>query len=415
MIDFSRFSLENGLRILVHEDRSTPLVAMSLLYDAGSRDEDPDLTGLAHLFEHLMFGGTSEIPDFDTQLQLAGGESNAFTTPDLTNFYITVPASNIETAFWLESDRMNCPDFSSKNLEIQKKVVIEEFNQRYMNMPYGDAMLILRPMAYKVHPYRWTAIGSDPSHVKNASLSDIRNFFFSHYAPNKAILSLAGNITPGKALTLTEKWFGNIERRKIKKRILTSEPRQNKERAIVLERDVPASALYKAWHTGPRTGNDFYTCDMITDILAGGESGRLYNRLVRQRKFFSEIDAYITSDIDPGLIIIHGKLMKDRDFMKAEESIYEIIDDLKKGLVSTGEMAKVKNKFESSIAVANTSVLNKALNLSYFELLGNPDLINNETDLYKRIDKSMVADIACKYLTRSNCSTIYYKSINCKQ
>ncbi|OFY57782.1 MAG: peptidase M16, partial [Bacteroidetes bacterium RBG_19FT_COMBO_42_10] len=275
MISYERFTLENGLRILVHEDRSTPLAAMNILYDAGSRDEDPEATGMAHLFEHLMFGGTASIPEFDKHLLMAGGENNAFTNTDITDYYITLPAENIETAFWLESDRMNLLDFSRKTLDIQKNVVIEEYNQRYLNQPYGDAMLIMRPLAYKVHPYRWPTIGMDISHIRNINLEKVRNFFFSHYAPNNAILTMTGNISKDRAIDLSKKWFGNIEKRNIRPRILPAEPEQKEGRILTVERDVPVDALYKVWHTRPRAGNDFYTLDLITDLLAGGESGRL--------------------------------------------------------------------------------------------------------------------------------------------
>jgi predicted Zn-dependent peptidase len=410
MINYNRFTLDNGLRILVHEDRSTPLVAMNIIYDVGSRDEDPGSTGLAHLFEHLMFGGTAHIPEFDKHLLLAGGENNAFTNTDITDYYITLPAGNIETAFWLESDRMNLLDFSKRNLDIQTNVVIEEYNQRYLNQPYGDAMLILRPLAYKVHPYRWPTIGMNISHIRDTSLPEIRDFFFTHYAPNNAILTLTGNISADRAISLSQKWFGTIEKRKVRTRALPSEPEQDEARSLTVERDVPVNALYKVWHTGPRTSNDFYILDLITDLLSGGESGRLYTRLVRQKKLFSEIDAYITSDIDPGLIILNGKLMKGVDIYQAEESINQVINDLKEKYPSSHEMEKVKNKFESSNIFSNTSILNKAMNLSFYDLIGNTDLINNEVDLYRKIDRRMVIEAANRYFNHTNCSTLYYIS-----
>jgi predicted Zn-dependent peptidase len=410
MIKFSRFCLDNGLRILVHEDISTPLVAMSILYDVGSRDENREATGLAHLFEHLMFGGTPGIPEYDKHLQLAGGENNAFTTSDITNYYITLPKENIETGFWLESDRMNGIDFSRKNLEIQKNVVIEEFKQRYLNQPYGDAMLLLRPLAYKVHPYHWPTIGSDIDHIKNAGLKNIKDFFFSHYAPNNAILSLTGNITPWHALRLTKKWFENIEKRRISPRQLPAEPEQTKERIRTVKRDVPADALYKAWHIGPRNSDDFFTMDLISDLLAGGESGRLKTKLMREKKIFSEIDAYITSEIDPGLLIINGKLMKGIDLNTADELINKLIAELMEKYPSPYEMEKVKNKYESAHVIRNSDILYKAMNLSYYELLGNPDLINTEVERYLKTDKVMVLETVRRYLVQTNCSTLFYKS-----
>jgi zinc protease len=411
MINYKRFTLENGLRVLVHEDKSTPLVAMNILYDVGSRDEDPAMTGLAHLFEHLMFGGSVNIPDFDTPLQLVGGENNAFTNNDITNYYLTVPSENIETGFWLESDRMLELDFSPKNLDTQKNVVTEEFNQRYVNQPYGDAILKLRPLAYKVHPYRWPTIGMDMSHIRNTDLEQVKSFFFSHYAPNNAILALTGNIGYDLAYKLTQKWFGPIEKRSVKSRNLPVEPEQTEERILTIERDVPSDAIYKVWHIGPRKSEDFYTLDLVTDLLAGGESGRLHTKLVREKKLFSEINAYLTADIDPGLIIVQGKLMKGIDIHNANESINEVII----GLISENgikdEMEKVKNKFESSNVFSNTSILNKAANLSFCELLGNPGLINSEVDTYRKVTHGMVAEAIKRYFISSNCSTVNYITI----
>lgn len=410
MINYSRFTLDNGLKVLVHEDRSTPLVAMNILYDVGSRDEDPEMTGLAHLFEHLMFGGSVNVPDYDLPLQMVGGDNNAFTNSDITNYYLTIPADNIETGFWLESDRMLELDFSQKNLDTQRSVVIEEFNQRYLNQPYGDTTLLLKPLAYKVHPYRWPTIGMDISHIEKVSLDQIKKFFFSHYAPNNAVLSITGNINLQKAKDLTLKWFGPIEKRKLQKRNIPQEPLQTESRILTVEKDVPSNALYKVWHIGPRMSHDFYTLDLITDLLAGGETGRLHTRLVREKKLFSEINAYITSDIDPGLIIMMGKLMKDVDIQHAEESVNEVIESLKKEDGLKDEMEKVKNKFESSTVFSNTNILNKAINLSFYELLGNPDQVNSEVADFRKVTLEMVTATAKKYFKPENCSTLYYKS-----
>ena len=410
MINYKRFLLENGLRVLVHKDKSTPLIAMNILYDVGSRDENPSMTGFAHLFEHLMFGGSVNAPDFDTPLQLVGGENNAFTNNDITNYYLTIPSENIETGFWLESDRMLELDFSQKNLDNQKNVVIEEFNQRYLNQPYGDAILKLRPLAYKVHPYRWPTIGMDMAHIKNTDLEQVKRFFFSHYAPNNAILALTGNIEYDLAFKLSQKWFGTIERRVIPVRNLPSEPEQTQERTLSIERDVPSTALYKVWHIGPRKSKDFYTLDLITDLLAGGESGRLHTKLVREKKLFSEINAYLTADIDPGLIIVQGKLMKGVDIQLAEKSVNEVINGLLSRNDIKDEMEKVKNKFESSTVFSNTSILNKAANLSFFELLGDPGLINNEVHSYRNVSHESVMDAIERYFIPTNCCTIKYIS-----
>lgn len=410
MIEYNRYELDNGLIIIVHEDRSTPLVAMNILYYAGSRDEDPELTGMAHLFEHLMFGGTGNIPDFDKHLLLAGGDNNAFTNSDITDYYITIPSANIETAFWLESDRMNLLDFSQRNLDIQKNVVIEEFNQRYLNQPYGDAMLLLRPLAYKVHPYRWPTIGMDISHINNATQKSITEFFFSHYAPNNAILSLTGNITAERAVSLAEKWFGLIDKRTVKIKCFAPEPAQTEPRYLTVEKDVPVDALYMAWHICHRTASDYYTLDLLTDILSGGESGRLYTKLVKEKKIFTDINAYISSDIDPGLMIIQGRLMNNINLQAAEESVIEVLDKLKEESIPETEMEKVKNRYESASIFANTSILNKAMNLSFFEVTGNAGLINSEVDIYRNIDNKMVTEATTRYINPLNCSTLYYKS-----
>ena len=414
MINFIRFNLENGLRVIVHEDRSTPLVAMNLLYDAGSKDEDPAMTGLAHMFEHLMYCGSANIPEYDLPLQLAGGENNAFTNNDITNYYLTIPSENIETGFWLESDRMLAPDFSQNKLDIQKSVVIEEFKQRYLNQPYGDVMLLLRPLAYKVHPYRWPTIGMEISHLENVSLDDVRNFFYSRYTPGNAILTLAGNINSDKAYELAVKWFGPIPVRVSAERKLPAEPVQTEERTLTVERSVPADALYKAWHMGSRTSDDFYSLDLLTDLLAGGESGRLYNKLVREKNLFSEINAYITSDIDPGLVILSGKLMKGTDILKAERAVNEVIEELKDTTLTVRELEKVKNKFESSTVLSNTSILNKAMNLSVYELLGDIHLVNREVEKFRSVTRKMVRDTAVRYLNPDNCTTLFYLSTSKK-
>ncbi len=410
MIGYKRFALDNGLRVIVHEDRSTPLVAMNILYDVGSRDEDPDATGLAHLFEHLMFGGTVNIPDYDTPLQMVGGDNNAFTNNDITNYYLTVPAVNIETGFWLESDRMNELDFSQKNLDNQKNVVIEEFKQRYLNQPYGDAILKLRPLVYKIHPYRWSTIGMDISHIEKTNLEDIKTFFYSHYAPNNAILTLTGNIDYNKAQQLTDKWFGPIERRKLKSRIIPAEPDQTEERSLTIKKAVPATSIYKVWHIGGRKSIDYNTLDLITDLLAGGESGRLYTKLVREKKLFTEINAYITSDIDPGLIFIQGKLMKGISTEQAEEGINKVLKSISGNYGLDEEIEKVKNKFESSTVFSNSNILHKATNLAFFELLGDAGLINFEVESYRKVTGRMVNEAMEKYFIPSNCSTLYYKS-----
>lgn len=408
MINFNKFRLDNGLRVIVHEDRSTPLAAMNILYDVGSKDEDPSLTGMAHLFEHLMYCGTENIPEYDLPLQLAGGENNAFTNNDITNYYLTLPSVNIETAFWLESDRMLEPGFTQKKLDVQRSVVIEEFKQRYLNQPYGDVMLLLRPLIYTTHPYKWPTIGMDISHIEKVDLDHVKDFFSHHYTPDNAILTLTGNIDPDKAYNLAVKWFGSVPKRKRAIRNLPPEPAQTHGKKLTVERNVPSDALYKAWHMGPRKSRDYHALDLMTDLLAGGESGWLYNRLVRGKNLFSEINAYITSDIDPGLVIINGKLMNGTDIKKAEKAVNEVINELMDSALTDYELEKVKNRFESSVVLSNTSLLNKAMNLSTYELLGDPHMVNREVESYRAVSREMVRENAIKYLSPENCTTLFY-------
>ena len=415
MIKFEFSRLENGLRILVNQDMSTPLVAMNIIYNVGSKDEDPNNTGLAHLFEHLMFSGSVNIPEFDLPLQLAGGENNAFTNNDITNYYLTIPAENIETGFWLESDRMLGLNLTQENLDIQKSVVIEEFKQQYINQPYGDVQHLLRSLCYQVHPYKWPPIGIDVLHIAGASLKQVKDFFYSHYSPNNAILSFSGKIKPDDAFRLSEKWFGPIEQRQLRERSFSPEPLQTDERKITVYRDVPVTALYKAWHVCKRADLDFYTLDLLTDILAGGESGRLYSKLVREKGVFSEINAWLTADIDPGLVVFQGKLMNNIDIRQAEQSLNEIIDELKQNKPGSKEMEKVKNKYESATLISNSGILNKAMNLAFYELLGNPYLINSELENFTSVSSEMVKEAAIKYFDHANCSTIYYISVSKKK
>jgi zinc protease len=412
VIQFSRDILENGLKILINEDHSTPLVAMNIIYQAGSGDEDPDMTGMAHLFEHLMFGGSRNINDFDTPLQLAGAENNAFTNGDITNYYITIPSDNIEVAFWLESDRMLGLNFNSEILKVQKNVVTEEFKQRYLNQPYGDVMLLLRPLAFTHHPYSWMTIGKDLSHIEKIRLKDAREFFYSLYAPNNAILTISGNITRSEVMRLAKKWFAPIKGRDLKKRNRTAEPVQQTERRLSVYRNVPSDVIYKAWHVCERGGDDFYTLDLMTDILAGGESGKLYSELVRDRKLFSDLNAYLTGELDPGLMIINGKLMEGVGFEVADEAINEILTELKGKNVEETDLEKVRNKFEATVTFSNTSIQNKAMNLGFSELLGNADLVNQEIELFNNVSRDMVKAAANKYLDYTNCSTLYYHSQN---
>ena len=410
MIKFDKFILNNGLKVIVHNDPSTTLVAFNVLYNVGARNENPEKTGFAHLFEHLMFEGSINIPSYDKPLQLAGGENNAYTTNDITNYYITLPKENLETAFWLESDRMAGLDFSEEKLEIQKNVVIEEFNQRYINQPYGDTTLLLKPLAYKVHPYRWPTIGKDISHIRNVNLDDVKDFFIHHYAPNNAVLSIAGNVTLKEIKPLAEKWFGSIEKKKIALREIPLEPEQKEARTQTVERDVPFDAIYKSFHMSSKLGKDYYVCDLISDLLSNGKSSRLYQNLVKTRNLFSDINAYITGDIDAGLFIVTGNLMKHVKMKDAEEAINIELNEIINGNINDYEIEKVKNKYESVFQFGQVSTLNKAMDLAYHELLGDADRINHEIEKYRSVSKEEIQRVASEMFKTDNSSTLYYLS-----
>ncbi|WP_294176936.1 pitrilysin family protein [uncultured Coprobacter sp.] len=410
MIRINKYCLPNGLRLIHHQDKETQMVALNLLYDVGSKDENPNRTGFAHLFEHLMFGGSVNIPDFDTPLQKAGGENNAWTSNDITNYYSVVPRQNVETAFWLESDRMLGLDFSEKSLSVQKQVVIEEFKQRNLNLPYGDIPLLIRPLAYKVHPYRWPTIGKRVEHIEQVKLEDVKSFFYKHYAPNNAILAVTGNISFEKTVDLTEKWFGPIERRDIELRNLPIEPVQESARFQEVSRPVPLDSITKVYHMCRRMDKEYHCFDLLSDILSNGRSSRLFQRLVMDRKLFADIDASITGDIDAGLFMIKGKVNKGVSLEDADRAIVEELRRLGENEVSSYELQKVVNKFESNDLFSNINYLNKATNLAYYELLDKAENIDSEIEKYKGVTSRMLKEVAERAFVEENSSTLYYRA-----
>ncbi len=409
MLSFDKFTLDNGLRVIVQHDKTTPMAAVNLIYNVGAKDEDADKTGFAHLFEHLMFGGSANIPEFDKPLQDAGGTNNAFTNNDYTNYYETLPKENIETAFWLESDRMNRLAFTDKSLEVQRSVVIEEFKQRYLNQPYGDVWLLLRPLAYKVHPYQWATIGKEISHIEHATMEDVKRFFYSHYAPNNAILTVVGDVQTEDIKRLTQKWFGDIERRAVKERKLPLEPPQTQARILSVERDVPANALYKAYHMCKRTDAEFYATDLLSDVLSMGDSSRLYQHLVKEKQLFTDLDAYISGSIENGLFLFSGKLADNVSFEDAESALLSEIEQITKNPPAKNELQKVKNKLESKMKFGEMNALNNAMTLSYFELIGKAEDYNNEINKYLAVTEADILQVAQSVLRPENSSTLYYK------
>lgn len=410
MINFETHTLKNGLKVLVHPDKNTHVAVMNIAYNVGSRDEEAEHTGFAHLFEHLMFGGSINIPSYDEPLQRVGGENNAFTSPDLTNYYLTVPASNIETGFWLESDRMLSLSFEQQVLDVQQKVVIEEFNQRYLNQPYGDVWHKLRDLAYKVHPYRWPTIGEKISHIEEATMTQVKAFFKKYYVPNNAVMVLAGNIDPDKAFKLSEKWFGDIPSHSSYKRDLPQEPKQLEKRKLIVESDVPVDALYKVFHMPGKTEADYYSSDLLSDIIGRGKSSRLHTKLVEDQKMFSQINAYVLGSMDPGLMVISGNLSEGVDFETAEQAIDEITNEIQNSGVKETELEKVKNQAISSLDFGEIEVLNRAMNLAYYSLIGDPNLANQETEKIKSVKKDDIRNIAQKILAEENSAVMYYHS-----
>jgi zinc protease len=412
MIKFERYILSNGLRLLIHKDLATPMAVVNVLYDVGARDEEENRTGFAHLFEHLMFGGSINIPDYDEPLQLAGGENNAYTTNDLTNYYCQLPAENLETAFWLESDRMLSLAFSEKSLDVQRKVVSEEFKEHYLNKPYGDVWHKMREMAYKQHPYKWMTIGKELKHIEEAQLQDVKNFFFKHYTPSNAILVVAGNVETEKVLQLSEKWFGSIPAGEKYVRQLPKEPAQTEARRMEVKADVPLDAFVKTWHMPSRLERGYYVTDLITDILGGGASSRLYESLVKGKKFFSSIECYHFGSIDNGLLTIEGKLVKGVNIEEAEKAVNEEVEKMKNELVDKKELQKVINKTESTILFEDMSVMSRANSLAYYELLGDAELMNDELQRYQSITAQELLEESKKIFEESNSNTLYYLSNN---
>lgn len=414
MIDYKRFVLENGLIVLIHQDKSTPMVAVNLLYNVGAKDEKPDQTGFAHLFEHLMFSGSEHAPDFDDTIQRAGGDCNAFTNHDITNFYEALPFHNLDVALWLEADRMQFLMVSEKSLDTQRKVVVEEFKETCLNEPYGDVWHYLSDLVFKVHPYRWPTIGLVPEHVENARLQDVKAFFKRFYHPGNAILTIAGNVEPEEALERVQKWFGGIPGSVLEPRNYPAEPPQTAPRRLERVANVPLDAIYMAFRSPSRSGVDYYVADLISDILSNGSSARLYRRLLKERRLFSQIDAYISGTIDPGILVVEGRPAEGVSIEEAEAAIWEELEILKNERISERELQKLKYKAETTVSFSESSVLNKAMNLAFYELLGDASLINKELGIYESITAESIQELSRKIFDRNACSTLVYRAQSSK-
>lgn len=410
MINFHRFNLSNGLKVIFHKDETTPMAVVNTLYDVGARDESPDQTGFAHLFEHLMFGGSVNIPDFDAPLQRAGGESNAFTSNDITNYFEVLPAVNLETALWLESDRMLSLAFSEKSLDVQRKVVIEEFKQRYLNQPYGDVWLELRPLAYKTHPYQWATIGKDISHIENAQIDDVKAFFKKHYHPSNAILCVAGNFELNEIQDKIQKWYGDIKGHMKGPRILPEEKPQKEYRKLLLERNVPSDAFYYAFKMSERKSEGYYFADMLSDIVGKEKSGDLYLKLKKELSLVHEINAYILGSLDHGLFVISGKMLPGKSLELLDDALWPILEKFKNDFIRDEDLVRIKMKMKTSRAFQDQGLLNKAMNLSFFELLGDADGVNQESLIYNAIEAQQLKDLANSLFQKENCSRLFIKS-----
>lgn len=406
----NKFVLKNGLRVVHQEESASPMVVINTLYDVGAKDEDPDHTGFAHLFEHLMFGGSINIPSYDEPIQNAGGEDNAWTCEDFTNYYVMIPASNVEVALWLESDRMLSLNFSQKSLDVQRNVVCEEFKQRNLNQPYGDVSHLVRSMVFKRHPYAWPTIGKELSHIENATLDEVKQFFFSHYAPNNAILSVVGNISFEETKRLVEKWYGDIPRRDVRLRQLPEEPKQTEPRRMEVERNVPASMIYKVYHVCGRLEKDYFVSDIISDVLSNGKSSRLYQKLVKEHPLFTEVNAYISGDIETGMFYVVGLLAEGTSFEEAEAALEAELKLLCDELVPVSELDKWKNKYEATQVLENMTLLKRANNLAYYELLGDANLMYEEVENYRKVTPQDLQRYAREVFVPENCSTLIYKA-----
>jgi len=408
MVKFNRFTLDNGLRVIVHEDHTTPMAVVNILYDVGARDENPEQTGFAHLFEHLMFGGSVNIPSYDEPLQRVGGENNAFTSNDITNYYITLPSNNIETAFWLESDRMLSLAFNKKSLDVQRNVVIEEFKQRYLNQPYGDVWLKLRPLVYKKHPYRWATIGKEIKHIEDARIEDVKAFFKKHYNPQNAVMVVGGDVNLEQVKQLSEKWFGPIPAGEKYHRDLPQEPEQHDERRETITAKVPLNDVYIAFQMEGRTDEVYHANELLSDILSRGHSSRLYKSLVKENQVFSDVHAYLSGSLDTGMFVFEGKPLEGISIEQAEAAIWEQLEILKTTDVPADELTKVKNKTESTTIFSEMSLLDKAMNLAYYELLGDADELNHETEKYLAVTAADIKQQANKLFRKDNSSTLIY-------
>lgn len=391
MIDYRKYILSNGLTVLTHEAWDTPLATVNVLYNVGARDEDPHRTGFAHLFEHLMFGGTERVPDFDAVVSSLGGDNNAFTNNDYTNYYITIPVEGLSTALMLEADRMASLALNAKALEVQQRVVTEEYNQRYMNQPYGDMWLNMRPLCYKRHPYRWATIGADIRHVSEATLEDVQAFHERYYRADNAILTVAAPMRHEEMIAAVEKEWGagcvsaGCRRSMASERNYLQEEEQKEARRLVIRREVPSRAVYLAWPMCDHWGRDFRACDLVSDVLCTGSSSRIYNNVVRPGQLVSEADAYISGEAGPGLMVLSAKILPDVDVDEVADALRQEAYLLSEKGLTKNELEKVQNRYESTFVYSQYKAADRAMALCHYTWLGDTELVNREPEEYRKV------------------------------
>lgn len=410
MLPYSRFFLDNGLEVIVHEDHGSKIAVFNLLYKVGSKDEVPGKTGLAHFFEHLMFGGSANVPVFDRELERVGGACNAFTSPDITNYYITIPAANLETAFWLESDRMLQLTLNEKTIETQRKVVMEEYKQRYLNQPYGDVFHHLRDLAYDKHPYRWPTIGQNLDDIIGYTKDDVWDFYQANYRPDNAILVVAGAVTQAQIETLAKKWFEPIPNLSKPLHQIEVEPDQTVRKSKSVEANVPTDALYKAYKMPGRLQQGYLEADLITDLMGFGKSSILEQTLVKKGKLFASVGAYILGSVDPGLLVFSGKMENGISAVEAEKALDQVINDFMKPEISNYSLEKAKNQGEAMKTYESIQLLNRAMNLAYYAHLGNPDFYWEEYENKSNLKASEISDWANRLIREDNSSVLYYQA-----
>lgn len=410
MVAFEKYHLDNGLTVILQQDTTTPMVATNVCYNVGSKDENPERTGFAHLFEHLMFGGSKNIANFHKEVELASGSENGFTSIDVTDYYITLPKQNLEVAFWLESDRMNELVFSPESLEIQRHVVIEEYKQSYLNQPYGDAMLLHMPLCYQKHPYLWMPIGKTPQHVEEATMEEVKAFFYTFYRPNNAVLTVSGNIQIEACKDMIHKWFSPILQGKPYIRNLAQEPLQTEPRYLDITRDVPSDRLQKAYKMGKRTDSEYVPACMLVDILSNGKSSRLIKKLKYENPIFSSINAYLLGSFDDGLLFIIGYTYPNIAIEDADKLVQEQLQLLCEDGISDYELQKVKNKAKTEFDYDMLDVQSKTMNLSINEVMSAAEIVNSMEEAYMRVTAEDIQQTARKIFNENRCSTLYYRA-----